>query len=427
MDETIIKPRPGRLGREASQKTSADDNADKTIMSVESPSTKLPENSKVSIFKNPLMEAATDCFSLVISINQSTEMSNLAALKHRCVEAIKRFEGEVRNQGLSKDIINNSRYCLCAILDESVLNSSWSSMEWADESLLSTFHKETFGGEYFYTLLDSALGQPEKNKQFLELQYHCFNLGFKGKYRLDSTGSSKVEEYRSQLYHLLNQLDGPINNKLSPNWKERVAAGVELRNQVPLWVIFSVLGLILLAVYLFINMRLNNEVFEINERLSAIHPLAKEQTIDTKNNQLLVLEQLMQTEIQMGIVAITKNNDRIRISISNESLFNPGESTLLPSFQPILEKLALSLEGTKGRILITGHTDDSPISTAKYPSNWHLSLARATQVANSMAKSTHLSGRLWPEGKGAAEPIVSNSDSASRSLNRRIEIDLLFK
>lgn len=427
MDETIIKPRPGRLGREVSQNASADDNADKTIMSVDSPSTKLPENAKVSIFKNPLLEAATDCFSLVISINQSMEMNNLAALKHRCVEAIKRFEGEVRNQGLSKDIINNSRYCLCAILDESVLNSTWSSMEWADESLLSTFHKETFGGEYFYTLLDSALGQPEKNKQFLELQFHCFNLGFKGKYRLDSTGSSKVEEYRSQLYHILNQLNGPINNKLSPNWKERVAAGVELRNQIPLWVIFSVLGLISLAVYLFINMKLNNEVYDINEKLAAIHPLALEQAVDTKNNQLLMLEQLMQTEIQMGIVSITKNNDRIKISISNESLFNPGESKLLPSFQPILEKLALSLEGTKGKILITGHTDDSPINTRKYPSNWHLSLARATQVANSMAKSTHLSGRLWPEGKGSAEPIVSNSDSASRSLNRRIEIDLLFK
>jgi len=427
MDETIIKPRPGRLGREASQNASADDNADKTIMSVDLPSTKLSENAKVSIFKNPLLEAATDCFSLVISINQSTEMNNLAALKHRCVEAIKRFEADVRNQSLSKDIINNSRYCLCAILDESVLNSPWSSMEWADESLLSTFHKETFGGEYFYTLLDSALDQPERNKQFLELQFHCFNLGFKGKYRLDSTGSSKVEEYRSQLYHILNQLSGPINNKLSPNWRERVAAGVELRNQIPLWVIFSVLGLISLAVYLFINMKLNNEVSDINKKLSSIHPLAQEQAVDTKNNQLLILEQLMQTEIQMGIVSITKNNDRIKISISNESLFNPGESKLLPSFQPILEKLALSLEGTKGKILITGHTDDSPINTLKYPSNWHLSLARATQVANSMAKSTHLSGRLWPEGKGSAEPIVSNSDSASRSLNRRIEIDLLFK
>ena len=107
-------------------------------------------------------------------------------------------------------------------------------------------------------------------------------------------------------------------------------------------------------------------------------------------------------------------------------MFKQGDAQLLPSFQPILEKLALSLEGTKGRVLITGHTDDLPISTDTYPSNWHLSLARATQVANLMAKSTNLSGRLWPEGKGAAEPIASNSDSASRSLNRRIEIDLLF-
>ncbi|MBB1349466.1 MULTISPECIES: type VI secretion system protein TssL, long form [unclassified Pseudoalteromonas] len=426
MDETIIKPRPGRLGRDASNNPQVDNDPDKTVMSVEPVASSIPSNAKVSIFRNPLMEAATDCFSLVISIRKSVEMTNLAALKHRCVEAIKRFEVELRNQNLPKDVIKNSRYCLCAILDESVLNSKWSSMEWADESLLSTFHKETFGGEYFYTLLDNALAQPEQHKAFLELQYHCLNLGFKGKYRLDTVGDNKVEEYRSQMYHLLNQLDGPINNKLSPNWKQRVAAGVELRNQVPLWVIFSVLGLLLLTVYLFINMKLNDDVMAVSDKLAIIHPVAEDQAVDKKDQHLLVLEQLLQTEIQMGIVTIKKNIDRIRISINSESLFNQGDSKLLPSFQPILEKLALSLEGTKGRILITGHTDDTPIRTDKYPSNWHLSLARATQVANSMAKSTNLSGRLWPEGKGAAEPIASNSDSASRSLNRRIEIDLLF-
>ncbi|MEL0634469.1 type VI secretion system protein TssL, long form [Pseudoalteromonas carrageenovora] len=425
MDETIIKPRPGRLGRNAANNTSEVD-PDKTVMSVEPASDSLVNTAQVSIFKNPLLEAATDCFSLVISINKSLEAPNIAALKHRCVEAIKRFEVEVRSQSLSKDVIKNTRYCLCAILDESVLNSKWSSMEWADESLLSTFHKETFGGEYFYTLLEGALAHPEKNKQFLELQYHCLNLGFKGKYRLENVGGTKVEDYRSQLYQLLNQLDGPLNNKLSPNWQKRVAAGVELRNQVPLWVIFSVLGLILLSVYLFINMRLNNGVTNVNQQLAIIHPLVQDHSVDKKDQQLLVLEQLLQTEIQLGVVSIKKISDKIRISINSASLFNPGDSKLLPSFQPILEKLALSLEGTKGRILITGHTDDTPIRTDKYPSNWHLSLARATQVANSMAKSTNLSGRLWPEGKGSAEPIASNSDSASRSLNRRIEIDLLF-
>ena len=85
MDETIIKPRPGRRGRETSNNTNINSDADKTVMSVESASTKLPSNTKISIFKNPLLEAATDCFSIVISISQSVEMTNLAALKHRCV------------------------------------------------------------------------------------------------------------------------------------------------------------------------------------------------------------------------------------------------------------------------------------------------------------------------------------------------------
>ncbi|MEI8618408.1 OmpA family protein [Pseudoalteromonas sp. B193] len=143
-----------------------------------------------------------------------------------------------------------------------------------------------------------------------------------------------------------------------------------------MWVIFSVLGLLLLTVYLFINMKLNDDVMAVSDKLAIIHPVAEDQAVDKKDQQLLVLEQLLQTEIQMGIVTIKKNIDRIRISINSESLFNQGDSKLLPSFQPILEKLALSLEGTKGRILITGHTDDTPIRTDKYPSNWHLSLAR---------------------------------------------------
>ncbi|WP_404343636.1 type VI secretion system protein TssL, long form [Pseudoalteromonas mariniglutinosa] len=425
MDETIIKPRPGRLGRGSDLPSKVEGN-DKTVMSSNSSALKHYTNTKVSIFQNPLLEAANDCFSLLIFINQAKEVENIAALKHKCVEAIKHFEVLVRNNNLDMTMINNARYCLCAALDEAVLNSSWSSMEWADESLLSTFHKETFGGEYFYTLLDDALMYPEHNKAFLELQYHCLNLGFKGKYRLDSGGDSKVEDYRSRLYHILNQLDGPKTNALTPSWRERVAAGVELQNSIPLWVVFSILALISLFIFMFFNMQLNDKLVQSTSTLAQIHPLSSSQIENKKDKQLLVLEQLLHTEIERGIVNIQLNSDRIRITISNESLFNSGNAHLLPSFQPILEKLALSLESTKGRILITGHTDDSPISTDKYPSNWHLSLARATQVANSMAKNTNLSGRLWPEGRGAAEPLVDNTNSDSRSLNRRIEIDLLF-
>lgn len=72
-----------------------------------------------------------------------------------------------------------------------------------------------------------------------------------------------------------------------PNWKQRVAAGVELRNQVPLWVIFSVLGLLLLTVYLFINMKLNDDVTAVNDKLAIIHPLAEDQAIDKRISSYL--------------------------------------------------------------------------------------------------------------------------------------------
>ena len=70
--------------------------------------------------------------------------------------------------------------------------------------------------------------------------------------------------------------------------------------------------------------------------------------------------------------------------------------------------------------------DDDPIFTTKYPSNWHLSLARATAIGNFLANNASLSGRLWPEGRGESEPRVENTSDQNRSLNRRIEIDLLL-
>lgn len=427
MDETILKPRPGRMGRGIQQAKPVEEDPAKTVISSNSSSKPKARvaSSNVAIFNNLIVEAASDCFSLVAFINKSIEVSDIASLKHKAIEAIKRFEVIARSQQVSNEMLNNGRYCLCALIDESVLNSSWSTMEWADESLLSVFHKETFGGEYFYTLLDNALSSPEQNIKFLELQYHCLNFGFKGKYRLAKEGDSKVEDYRNRLYQTVTQLKGPVSNKLSPNWDNRVASGVALREQIPLWVVFSILGLLALVIYLIINMQLNTKVAETEVSLASIHPILVE-TVNAKDQQLLVLEQLLQTEIQMKIVTVTYKSDRIRITINSQSLFKPGEANLLTSFQPILAKLGRSLEGTKGKILITGHTDNTPINTEKYPSNWHLSLSRATQVANSMAKNTNLSGRLWPEGKGAAEPLVSNSDASSRSLNRRIEIDLLF-
>jgi type VI secretion system protein ImpK len=74
---------------------------------------------------------------------------------------------------------------------------------------------------------------------------------------------------------------------------------------------------------------------------------------------------------------------------------------------------------------VTGHTDDQPSFSARFPSNWHLSQARAESVRALLAASTGTPDRFSAEGRGDAEPVASNDTPAGRAKNRRVEITLL--
>jgi type VI secretion system protein ImpK len=77
-------------------------------------------------------------------------------------------------------------------------------------------------------------------------------------------------------------------------------------------------------------------------------------------------------------------------------------------------------------VLVTGHTDDQPIRSARYPSNWELSQDRAANVRDLLA-ATVAPARLKAEGKGDADPVAPNDTPAGRALNRRVEVTLFAK
>ena len=91
---------------------------------------------------------------------------------------------------------------------------------------------------------------------------------------------------------------------------------------------------------------------------------------------------------------------------------------------PVLKRIGEALAEVKGEVLITGHTDNQPIRSLRYPSNWHLSAARADAVK---ARSRRLvePARMRAEGKADAEPVAANDTPANRARNRRVEIVLL--
>ncbi len=94
-------------------------------------------------------------------------------------------------------------------------------------------------------------------------------------------------------------------------------------------------------------------------------------------------------------------------------------------FVPILMRVGEALEAEKGMVIVAGHSDNVPIRSVRFPSNWHLSLARAESVLKLLAQSISDGRRLSAEGRAANEPIASNDTREGQEQNRRIEVILM--
>jgi type VI secretion system protein ImpK len=88
-------------------------------------------------------------------------------------------------------------------------------------------------------------------------------------------------------------------------------------------------------------------------------------------------------------------------------------------------RIAEALAKISGAVLVTGHTDNVPLRTARFPSNWHLSEERARSVRDLLVARGVQPERIKAEGRADGEPIASNDTPANRALNRRVEITLL--
>ncbi len=133
---------------------------------------------------------------------------------------------------------------------------------------------------------------------------------------------------------------------------------------------------------------------------------------------------------------ITQNNDtndlttfvrmgKIVIRLDGNYVFEQGSADINKGFIPVLERLLNIMYNYPDYILnIKGHTDDTPILSERYPSNWELSSARATEVLKYLIKNGVEPERLTATGYGSTIPLVSNSSPENRAQNRRVEFVL---
>lgn len=114
------------------------------------------------------------------------------------------------------------------------------------------------------------------------------------------------------------------------------------------------------------------------------------------------------------------------VSIQETLLFDSGSAEITPTAHDILEKIASVLAAIPNYIKVEGHTDNLPIHTAKFPSNWELSVLRATNVVHILVDEGKIrSERLSAAGYGEYRPIANNDTIAGRSRNRRVDLVIL--
>jgi chemotaxis protein MotB len=134
--------------------------------------------------------------------------------------------------------------------------------------------------------------------------------------------------------------------------------------------------------------------------------------------------EVMAPLVRQGVVSVLESDRGITIEINDSLLFSPGQATLAATATQAMRSVAEVVAPTEFPVIIEGHTDNIPISTAQFPSNWELSAVRATTVLRLFVDNGVAPGRLTAIGYGDQRPVADNAGAEGRARNRRVAIQI---
>ncbi len=392
--------------------------------------------------RNVLLSAAATSLALVRNLRGSRHHDNVADLRERVLQTVKEFEGRARGLGVSAETAYAARYALCALIDETVLGTPWGSESlWNGQSLLATLHNETGGGEKFFQILSRMSQDPANNIDLLELIYICLCLGFRGKYGVMERGQAELEEIERRLNSTIRRQRGEAENALSVHWRGVTDRGPAVARFLPLWVVPVIVGAAAVLLFAGLSYTLNRSSDDAFARLNQIGreapprqaaatrvipapALAIAMSKPDEPSRAERIRGLLEDEVRRDLLQVVDQGGGAMILIHNRGLFRSGSARVATDYRPLLAKVGQALEDQPAPVLVIGHTDSQPIHTLQFPSNWHLSAARAKAVAEVVADSMSDPGKLISEGRADTEPIAPNESAEGREQNRRIEIKI---
>lgn len=380
--------------------------------------------------QNLLLAKASPLLRMICTVGDMPEVGSLKALSGTVTKGIRELDQALEQLQRPQAERLSVRYVLCTFMDERAANTPWGgSGQWANHSLLLLFFSETWGGEKVFALIQKLRQSPAENSELLELMAVVLSLGFKGKYKVETGGEIALIQLRNSLFQMVQPHPLSPLSQLHPDfWKSRAPAARKRFLQIPLWLPISVLStlgtFVFLGLYFNMNTRSDQAFAEITSLSFPAPEFPQVSAAPIEPVSGLELPIQLQQEIIAGLLTLKQLGNKSTVVLVGDGLFESGSAELSSEASPLVDKVARELALHPGQITVTGYTDNQPIRSIRFPSNWQLSAERAEHVGQRIAAFLPNTA-IATEGAGAANPIAPNNTAQGRALNRRVEITLI--
>jgi len=418
----------------------------------------------------PLAAAASPLLHLLARIRNTAHQPDPGQLYRGAMRALGDFERRAGDAGVPAEQVHLVHYALCASIDDAVLNTPWgAASKWANTPLTVSFHDDAEYNERFFEQLAWLLQDAAKYLPVIEAMYLCLSLGFMGRYRRSPRGRDEVEELRAATCAVIVKQRKPAapelsprglsprgvsprgvsrsglsstelsptelsSEELSPHWMGVDAPYLPSRGGLPVWVAYAAALAVCGAMFVWVSGTLNAASDDHYALMLAAPPaqmpaIARAAPVQPpvaplEPNILDRLRGSSRADIDSGVVNVVGTPATPIFRIRNGEGFNTGGAVLQPGLAGVLERIGAVLKNEPGTVQVIAYTDNQPIRTVRFPSNFQLSDARAKAARAAIARTVGDATRLRSEGRADADPVMSNATAEGREQNRRIEVVL---
>lgn len=396
---------------------------------------------------NPLIVAFASLLELAPELERALPPANAEALRLRLQDNLIDARDSAVGMGVPMTRANQAAWFVAALIDDIALNTPWGGhSSWPHQPLVVGLSGEVDAGTKFFDRLEELLRYPNRDPEMLELGFHCLNLGFRGKHRVQGrTGDAALLALRSAIARVIRNPEAEAA-ELSPHWQGVVAPDEKPRFAVPLWTIGLAAVAIITATYVGLGIQLSNKATQLYalarllpppERADIFRPVRTnaEPAAPEIKIEPVVLELVPAclAKAPADTAAALTGKDDVGLAYftlrgSNPEVFRSAKADINEVYGPLVNALAdCIIENIEliGKVTVIGHTDSVPVQASNpFASNQGLSEARAKTIADLLTATGVPPELIAVEGRAESEPVGDNGTKQGRAENRRIEIKI---